>query len=78
MAFAIITGLHYFRKFCLLLSKSIQLFHDILYEPYNHGSIKVLLCCWLQVVDQFQQATKSTLRVAQFSMCSCCPYSSSP
>jgi hypothetical protein len=78
MASAIITGLHCSRKFCLLLLQAIQLFHDILSEPYNRCSIKALLCCWLQVVDQLQQATKSTPRVTQFSTFSFCPYSSSP
>ena len=67
MASAIIARPCRCRKLCPLLPKALQLFHDILSEPYTRGSIKTLLYCWLQVVDQLQQATKSTPRVTQFS-----------
>jgi len=49
------------------LPKTLQFFRGTVCESCDHGSVKTLLCRRLQVVDQFQHATKSTPRVIQFS-----------
>lgn len=78
MASAIITRLHCFRKFCLLLSKAIQLFHDILVELYNPAAYKRSSVAGCRLLTSSSKQPNLFLRVAQFSTPSFCAYSSSP
>ena len=66
MASAIITGLHCSRKFCLLLLQAIQLFHDILSEPYNRCSIKALLCFGCRLLTSSSKQPNLLLELLNF------------